>query len=129
VWGADPITDPQDPISLGLELDPLARPVRPPDRPRPQASDAGTPGLRPPDARRCYQRELARQPDLHGRVTLRFTITPSGEVSELRVMENSSGSERLADCVRSVVQAHRFAPPTGGGPVVVTYPYVFVPSD
>lgn len=75
--------------------------------------------------RYCYERELAQDPGLHGKLGLTWVIDPSGFVSDVRIAENSLGAERVERCVTSKIRRWAFPKPQGGGTVVVNYPFVF----
>lgn len=83
-----------------------------------------------PLVRECYNMLLDRDSEIAGRVVLQFTImgdeAVGGIVEEVSFGEDSeirdpSFRECLAETMRSTV----FAPPEGGGRVVVKYPFVF----
>ncbi|MAC28408.1 MAG: hypothetical protein CMN29_13325 [Sandaracinus sp.] len=73
---------------------------------------------------RCYERALASQPDLSGRVRFAWTIRPNGRVSGVRQAGGSLGSGRVSNCIGGVIRRMRFPRPRGG-PVAVTFPFVF----
>jgi TonB family protein len=76
----------------------------------------------------CYERELRKDPKLRGSVDVRFTIGPTGSVSASMTPRNTTGSEALESCLAKAVKRWKFPKPTGGGIVVVTYPFVFKPA-
>ncbi len=78
--------------------------------------------------RYCYQRRLAVQPDLGGKVTLRFTIANDGSVSAASVSRASLEDEQVHSCLVGRFLKMRFPEPKGGGVVSVTYPFVFSPG-
>ena len=76
----------------------------------------------------CYETGLARNPNLAGRVSIRFVIDRTGSVN----LAQDAGSE-LADagvvaCVARAVADLTFPPPPDGI-VTVTYPLVFSPGN
>ena len=75
----------------------------------------------------CYQKELTRNPNLHGKVKVYFVIGGNGKVKESRAMPNESTlkSSAVLDCVAGVIRQIRFPKPKGGGIVVVKFPFVF----
>jgi hypothetical protein len=77
------------------------------------------------EIRFCYETELQKDPDLHGKVQLTWTIDPSGAVSETEVSQTTIGSAAVEGCISSRVRRWRFPEPRGGGQVIVTYPWVF----
>jgi TonB family protein len=74
--------------------------------------------------RGCYETRLESAPNLRGKVVIRFVIGEAGQVLESKVRESTVGDPELEGCVAARVSTFRF-PPTGGGVVVVTYPFIF----
>jgi TonB family protein len=72
----------------------------------------------------CYETELASNPALAGQVVIHWTIDPSGHVPGADVESNSTGNAALAECMRGVISGWSFPPPDGG-PVEVSFPFVF----
>jgi hypothetical protein len=77
--------------------------------------------------KRCYEKKLKRNPELRGKVVIRFVIHPGGRVIEVEVVENTTGDSDLAACIRSKVKAIRFGSANGGETVVV-YPFILAPG-
>lgn len=73
----------------------------------------------------CYEKELNRNPDLYGKVTVLFLIDGGGRVGEALVQQTTMGSEPVESCMINHVRRWSFPAPRGGGTVQVTYPYVF----
>ena len=73
----------------------------------------------------CYEHEISRHPDLAGKLTVRFTIQEAGNVSNVRTLENRTGSLGLAECVGRNLRSMRFNPGPDGGEVSFTFPFVF----
>jgi tetratricopeptide (TPR) repeat protein len=76
----------------------------------------------------CYERELTRRPDLHGRVVVRFAITETGTVGERAIASSTLEEHRVEACVLEVIGSLRF-PAMPGGVVIVNYPFVFERGD
>jgi hypothetical protein len=81
-----------------------------------------------PDLRECYAGWVAANPDLHGVIKARFTITPSADGSEGRVTDVVAATSTLDQpflegCVLNVLGALRFEAPTDG-PLTVSYPFI-----
>ncbi|MEW5738402.1 MAG: AgmX/PglI C-terminal domain-containing protein [Myxococcota bacterium] len=81
--------------------------------------------------RRCYEEYLTRTgldfPD--GKLVIDFVIGVDGRVTSAELHESSSlRDERLASCVLAVFRGLRFVKPVGG-PVHVTYPFVFKSAE
>jgi hypothetical protein len=80
----------------------------------------------------CYQRELAKNPSLQGRVTLNFTISKDGRVvkSSIRGSATTLDNDRVHSCMQTQIKTLRF-PELKGGPktvVMVQYPFDFSPG-
>jgi TonB family protein len=76
----------------------------------------------------CYERELKRDHTLSGRIVVYFTITASGRPKDVTILENTTGNDALARCIRRVIARIRF-PRCEGGEVSVSYPFVFAPAQ
>jgi len=49
----------------------------------------------------CYERELRRNPDLKGKVAVRFTILPEGVVDNVKIISSTLNNERIERCIIS----------------------------
>ena len=76
----------------------------------------------------CYQRELTKDPSLGGKVVVKFTITRDGEVSVAQTKASSMGSPAVEGCLNATMMKLGFPEPTGGGIVIVSYPFLFAPG-
>ncbi len=74
--------------------------------------------------RSCYERGLKRQPDLSGKLTLRFTVGVVGRVTAVKTLADTLGSAEVRRCIESRISRWRFPKPEGGE-VVISYPFVF----
>jgi hypothetical protein len=77
--------------------------------------------------KRCYETRLKRNPELSGKVVVRFVIHPGGKVLEAEVIENTTGDAELAACIASNIKAIRF-PAAEGGDTSVVYPFILAPG-
>jgi len=75
--------------------------------------------------RHCYQRELQSQPELAGRVVVKFVIARDGGVATATVRDSSLGSAAAESCIAGQFMRMRFPTPRGGGIVAVSYPFLF----
>jgi TonB family protein len=75
----------------------------------------------------CYERALRRNPNLEGKITVRFTISGSGKVSTARTILNELSPD-VGNCIVSAFKRFRFPQPDGGA-VTVEYPFLFTPSN
>lgn len=73
----------------------------------------------------CYEKELLAKPSLAGTATVRFMIGIDGLVSKA----SGAGLPPVDACVAKVIAAIEFPKPKGGGPVAVSYPFVFRNGD
>jgi TonB family protein len=76
----------------------------------------------------CYERALKRNPNLSGKVKVRWTITEAGTVSAVEIEEDSMGDNEVSSCIKGLVSRWRFPAPSGGS-VDVVYPFVFQSSQ
>lgn len=79
------------------------------------------------DIERCYERALAGDPELAGRILIEFTIGSDGRVSSASLRENTVGSS-VGSCIEGRVRRWRFDPPEGGN-ATVRVPYILEPSS
>ncbi|MCA9619456.1 MAG: AgmX/PglI C-terminal domain-containing protein [Myxococcales bacterium] len=77
--------------------------------------------------RYCYERALAKNPALEGKVVAKFVISPTGTVTEATI---GTGLDSEVDaCILGVMKRMQFPVPDGGGVVKVSYPFVFSTSS
>jgi TonB family protein len=79
-----------------------------------------TPGLR-----HTYNKFLKTNPGFKGKVTLKFSIAPSGAIVELTITGTTTGVAEFDQEVRDKVKAWRFEPIKGKANDVVTVPFTF----
>jgi len=77
-----------------------------------------------PSIKACYEAGLAIDPELSGRVEVKFIISPSGAVSKSEIKESTVDSVDVEDCMLDVMSNLQFPEPEGGGIVIVTFPFV-----
>jgi len=128
-WGTDPRGRPS------LELFDAPRvpgaPRTPPVRPQVQGCEHAREvvgraiRMRHSQIRYCYERELQKDPNLRGKITLGFELTPTGDVATSDIRESTMGSEPVETCLRNAVRTWRIPLPAGCGQVQVSYPFVF----
>ena len=75
----------------------------------------------------CYQRELQSNPDLAGRVVLRFTIGTDGRPKGASIASSALGNKAAHACLLKTVQRMTFKPPKGGV-CPVRWPFTFKPK-
>lgn len=83
------------------------------------------------DIRECYNRGLASDASLTGRVTVQFMIGGSGAVISAVVQASTLPvhGEPVARCIATAAGKWVFPEPEGGGRVIVTYPFVLTSED
>lgn len=77
--------------------------------------------------RKCYEEGLRASPNLSGRVSVRFTIEPSGAVGSAAVTDSAFVDTKVSDCVAEAFRGLSFPAPEGGT-ITVIYPILFSPS-
>ncbi len=75
----------------------------------------------------CYDLALKTNPDIRGKVVVKFSIGETGAVVEISTEENTSGDDGVARCIVSRVRNFRFPKPKGGK-VTVSYPFILTAS-
>jgi hypothetical protein len=78
--------------------------------------------------RYCYQRELQKDPELSGKVTVKFVIAGDGSVSSATTKSSTLGSPAAESCINGRFMRMQFPTPKRGGIVIVTYPFLFAPG-
>jgi TonB family protein len=76
----------------------------------------------------CYERALKRNPNLSGKVVVRWTITAAGTVQGVDIDQDSLGDSEVTNCIKGLVARWRFPTPQGGS-VEVSFPFVFQASQ
>jgi outer membrane biosynthesis protein TonB len=76
----------------------------------------------------CYENALKRNPNIRGKVVIRFTILETGGVADVGASQNTLGAPEVASCIMNTMRSWRtqFRP---SGPVTVEYPFLFTPSN
>jgi hypothetical protein len=73
----------------------------------------------------CYDRQLAVNKDLGGKVAVKFIISGTGQVVQQNVTETEMKNLPTESCMLSHISKWKFPEPKGGTKVVVTYPFLF----
>jgi hypothetical protein len=76
----------------------------------------------------CYEQQLPRHPELAGRISVQFSIAPTGSVMTSLIQSSTVGNVAVESCVVQAVRRWEFPKPPGGGLVIVSYPFVLVPA-
>ncbi len=77
----------------------------------------------------CYERQLAKRPDLSGRVSVKFIISGTGAVQMAAVASSTVGDPQVENCIAQAVRRWTFPQPEGGGIVIVTYPFMLTSPE
>ncbi len=72
----------------------------------------------------CYQKAFQKNPELEGKLTVSFVISPTGSVMSAKVITSTLNDKDLEGCIASKILTWRFPAPKGGGVVKVNYPFV-----
>ena len=78
--------------------------------------------------RYCYQRELNKNPNIGGKITIKFVIAKDGSVSKASVKSSTMGNSAVESCITGRFMRFQFPEPKGGGIVIVSYPFIFSPG-
>ena len=82
-----------------------------------------------PKINRCYESVLRYEPELAGKVSVNFAVARRGDVRDVRVVKNTTGSKQVGRCVTRVVGSLRFKRRRSGKELVrFTFPFVFAPQ-
>ncbi len=78
------------------------------------------------EIRSCYEQELAQDPQLHGRVVLKWIVQADGSASDglAEKLHTTLPSEKVLECMISRVATWTFPRPARGGIAVITYPWI-----
>jgi len=74
--------------------------------------------------RACYEVALQLQPDLKGKLTVKWTINLAGKVQGVQMVGNTMKNKKVERCVKKVVGRMRFKKPKGGI-CIIKWPFVF----
>lgn len=75
--------------------------------------------------RYCYERQLSSNPDLYGKVLVKFVIGADGLLSSQKVDTTTLKSEMVEGCILRRMAGWKFPLPKGGTQVRVSYPFLF----
>ncbi|MFT4621579.1 MAG: outer membrane biosynthesis protein TonB [Myxococcota bacterium] len=78
--------------------------------------------------RYCYQRELQREPELSGKLVVKFVIAGDGSVSSSKLGSSTMGHAGVERCVTGRFLKMQFPEPNGNGIVIVSYPFLLSPG-
>jgi len=73
----------------------------------------------------CYERQLSANPELYGKVAVKFTIIADGGVEAQSITNTTLKHQLVESCILQKVSLWKFPKPEGGTKVLVTYPFLF----
>jgi TonB family protein len=73
----------------------------------------------------CYQKELQSNPDLSGSIKIKFVINPAGQVVGVKVENSSLDSDKVQECITTLIKSLRFPQAKGGGITTVNKTFTF----
>jgi len=73
----------------------------------------------------CYEKELSKNPNLYGKIAVKFTISGNGSVADAEIEQTEMNNAAVEDCIIRNIKRWMFPAPKGGGIVVVRYPFIF----
>jgi hypothetical protein len=76
---------------------------------------------------RCYDDEVAKNPNLNGKLIVRWKIERDGTTKDVSAETDTVADPTLTGCVLDLVRTWRFPPPAGGT-ITVSFPFVFQPA-
>lgn len=82
------------------------------------------------EARACYDKGLASHPGIEGDLTIKWTIDPTGKVTDASMDSTRSSilEPSVIDCISDVIKKIAFAPSKGGFETRASYPFNFHPK-
>ena len=78
---------------------------------------------------KVFENWLKQDPDLGGQLTIKFTILPSGGVSNVTIVKTTTNNASFDNSIIRYIMRWKFPPVQGGSPVEVVYPFVFEGSE
>ena len=78
-----------------------------------------------PAIRYCYERELKRNPELKGKLTVRITLSPDGSVKNAEIAQSTMQDERVERCILSRIRQWKDFPAVDLSEGDVTFKQVY----
>jgi TonB family protein len=75
--------------------------------------------------KRVYEDWLKRDPQLAGNLTVKFTILPTGAVSNVSIVKSGTSNGDFDEAIIRYIKRWQFPAVEGASPVEVVYPFVF----
>ncbi len=77
------------------------------------------------EIRYCYEKQLQKDPELAGSITVKFVIARTGAVTSAVVSSSDLKNSAVEQCLTRKIRRWSFPEPKGGGVVIVNYPFKF----
>ena len=77
------------------------------------------------ELRRCYEKQLRKNPKLRGEVKVKFIIGGTGRIEGATVTQSTLRNAKVEACMVDAIKKWVFPKPKGGGEVIVNYPFKF----
>jgi hypothetical protein len=74
--------------------------------------------------RSCYEVALQLNPDLKGKIVVKWTINLDGKVEGVQTVSNNLNNKKVEECMAKVIGHMRFKRPSGGI-CIIKWPFVF----
>jgi hypothetical protein len=77
--------------------------------------------------RYCYEQQLALNPKLEGKISIKWQIGPDGRASSTIIVPGDATTlqnDQVGQCIMSRIVTWEFPKPKGGGIAIVTYPWI-----
>jgi outer membrane biosynthesis protein TonB len=75
--------------------------------------------------RYCYERQLSSNPDLYGKVLVKFVIGADGILAQQKIENSTLKNDMVEGCIMRRMAGWKFPLPKGGTQVRVSYPFLF----
>ena len=79
---------------------------------------------RTPGLRHIYNKSLKKKPGFQGKVTLKFTIAPDGEINNISIASSTTGFSEFDNEIKNAVSRWTFSKVESGNSTV-TIPFTF----
>ncbi|MDZ4676915.1 MAG: AgmX/PglI C-terminal domain-containing protein [Oligoflexia bacterium] len=73
----------------------------------------------------CYEKGLNKEPSLYGKITIRWSIGPGGNVLEAGIKATTMNSSEVENCAVARLRTWKFPEPPANQIADVSYPFVF----
>lgn len=74
------------------------------------------------EIKQCYESEFEQNNELNGIIAMKFSIQPSGEVQNVKVIRSTMDNMKVENCISAAFRSWTFLIPADGKLVDVTFP-------